>query len=62
MEKTVSFDKRIYELRKLVSILEWDIPNIKNNELRGVREAQLMKCKVELQMLLERRAEVEIIQ
>ncbi len=54
MQKTISFDKKIYELRKIISILQWDMPNIQNDNLRGIKEKQLMKYKNELQELLKK--------
>lgn len=54
MSKTTSFDKMAYELRKLISILEWDIPNIQNNQLKAIKEMQLLQYKRKLQELLEK--------
>ncbi len=63
MQKNASFEKRIYELKRLVSILEWDIPNIANNQLKSIKEEQLMQCKRELQELLgKNRTKLEVTQ
>ena len=54
MQKMIPSDKRINELKKTISILEWDLPNIKNNELRSIKEKELMFFRAELQTLLEK--------
>jgi len=54
MQKMIPSNKRINELKKTISILEWDLPNIQNNELRSIKEKELMFCKTELQTLLEK--------
>ena len=42
----------IAELRKAISIMEWDMPNIRNDNLRAMKEFKLAQCKKELGMLL----------
>ncbi|MBW2972699.1 hypothetical protein KY359_06710 [Candidatus Woesearchaeota archaeon] len=41
----------IEELRKRISLLQWDIPNIQNNELKARKEAELLKLRAELDTL-----------
>lgn len=61
MQKNASFEKRIYELKRLIPILEWDIPNIMNNQLKAIKEEQLVRCKRELKELLEKnRTKLEV--
>ena len=56
------FDTRIYELKKAISVLEWDLPNIRNNQLKEIKEKQLMQYKGELQELLVKNGgRVEVI-
>lgn len=54
MQEHIPLEKRIYELKKLMSILEWDIPHIQNNQLKAIREEQLRHYKMEFQELLEK--------
>lgn len=49
MQKIIPFGKRIYELKKTISILEWDISLIQNDQLKAIKEEQLLKRKRELQ-------------
>ena len=53
MQEKTLVETRAYELKKLVSILEWDIPHIKNSNLRAMKEKKLMECKHDLQELLK---------
>lgn len=46
-----SISKRIYLLRKMISILEWDIPHIKNKDLKLKKEEELNQYKKELNEL-----------
>ena len=54
MQETISIYNRINELRKIISTLQWDIPNIKNNRLRAKKESDLIRYKAELDELLEK--------
>ncbi len=45
--------KRIEGLRKTILTLEWDLPNIKNDNLRTYRESLLKRYKNELEDLLK---------
>ena len=52
MLKNKDFERRLYEVKKVISVLEWDLPNIRNNQLKEIKENQLMQYKRELQELL----------
>ena len=41
----------IDDLRKKISVLEWDLQFVKNQELRKIRESQLENMKIELARL-----------
>ena len=45
--------KRIEGLRKTILILQWDLPNIKNDNLRSYKENILKQYKKELEELLK---------
>jgi len=47
-------DDRISELKKVISTLEWDIPFIKDNDLKRFKEEQLEQYKVLLKELREK--------
>ncbi len=53
MQKPVLIEEKINELRKKISTLVWDIPNIRNNELKSIQEKKLISYKKELKSLLE---------
>lgn len=46
-------NKRIEGLRKNISTLEWDLPHIKNDNLRSYKEGILRNYKKELEELLK---------
>lgn len=50
------FDGQIHELQKAISTLEWDIPHMKNNELRAHKGWRLAELKNELKNLIEEKA------
>lgn len=50
------FDERIFELQKMISTLEWDIPRIKNNELKAHKEGKLSELKNELDKLAKEKS------
>ncbi len=52
MQKTISTSDRIYELRKSISLLEWDIHNIQDARLKGMKQSKLEAYKKELSGLL----------
>lgn len=45
-------DIRTNELRKQISLLEWDLPNMKNSKMRVLKENRLVQFKKELKELL----------
>lgn len=47
-------NKRIGELKKIISVLEWDIPHIQDKEFKAIKEEKLKQYKKELQELLEK--------
>lgn len=51
-----SINEKIKDLRRDISLLEWDMPNIKNEVMRGRKERKLKECKEELHKLLELRS------
>ena len=44
-------DKIVELKKKIITLLEWDMPNIKNSELRFFKESKLKEFKKELQFL-----------
>jgi len=55
-------ENQIYELRKQISILEWDIPLIKNKDLKILKEKQLSQCKSMLEILKDKyQQKVEVV-
>ena len=62
MLKNKDFERRLYELKKEISVLEWDLPNIRNNQLKEIKEKQLMHYKRELQeLLVKNNGSIEIV-
>jgi len=49
--------KKIEGLRKNILTLEWDIPNIKNDNLKGHKESLLRQYKKELEELLKNQSQ-----
>jgi hypothetical protein len=47
-------DTRVYDLKKKISSLEWDLNMISNTEMRTRKEAQLTALRSELNGLLKR--------
>ena len=43
---------QIHELRKRISAIEWDLPNIKNKDLQTIRQKELTIAKNSLQEML----------
>ncbi|MBN2479854.1 MAG: hypothetical protein JXA94_06465 [Parachlamydiales bacterium] len=43
---------KISELKKAIKLIEWDLANITNNEIRQFKEYKLKKLKSELSDLL----------
>jgi len=48
MQEIISHDKSEYELKKAISVIEWDLPKIRNKHLKELREEQLRRLKREL--------------
>ena len=49
--------KKVEGLRRTILTLEWDIPNIKNGDLKAHRESVLKKYKEELESLLKNKGQ-----
>lgn len=45
-------NQRITELKRNISLLEWDIPNIKNDELSSFKKRKLRQYRKELDRLM----------
>ncbi|MBU0758187.1 MAG: hypothetical protein KKF44_09020 [Nanoarchaeota archaeon] len=43
---------RINELKKMIKVLEWDLVNIKNPEIRAIKLSKLDKIKKEMEKLM----------
>ncbi len=54
MQEGLQIQSRVDELRKEISLMEWDIPNMKNAGLKSAKEQKLKQSKKELQDLLEK--------
>ena len=52
MEK--EFEDRLYELKKIISVLQWDIDHMQNNSLKSIKQNQLNKYKEELILFLDK--------
>lgn len=48
MHNTDSINEQIRELKKKITSLEWDIPNLKSKEIRLLKEKQLLQLKEKL--------------
>ncbi len=44
-------EKRILELKKMVSLLKWDLGIVSNNEVRARKQLLLKRCEEELEEL-----------
>ena len=51
MEDSVSVEERIFDLRKKISILEWDIGLIENDILQSKKRRELRRYRNELNQL-----------
>ena len=49
-------DEQISELKKTISLIEWDIPHIKNSNLRALKEQRLADLRNEVNKLVEEKA------
>ena len=47
-----STENKISELRRAISILEWDMPNIQNKEIKSMKLVELEGCKKELEKIM----------
>jgi len=54
MQTEISIEKQVNDLKKRISILEWDLPNIKNSQLKAMKEKSLKNYKQELKGLLQK--------
>lgn len=54
MQEIVFDNDKIYELKKIISTLEWDIDHIQNNKLKVLKEEKLKYFRRELRLLLEK--------
>ena len=52
-------EDKINEIKKAISVLEWDIPLIKNDNIRFKKEDNLSELKNELNRLLEEKKKDE---
>lgn len=52
--KMLTIDERAMELRRAIFTLEWDITNLRNDEIKVIKEKRLQECKKELQELSEK--------
>lgn len=52
METSKMDEYKISELKKAIKLIEWDLANITNNEIRQFKEYKLKKLKSELSDLL----------
>lgn len=52
MQKTSPLGNRADELKRFISIVEWDLPHIQNESLKAIKEEQLIQYKRELEGLL----------
>lgn len=59
MEDIDSINERIQNLRKNISLLEWDIPNIKNEVIRSKKEEFLRECKQELSKFIWKKSPID---
>ena len=53
MTIALSPDEHIHELKRRISSIEWDIPHIVNEELKTLREKELMEAEKQLDELLK---------
>lgn len=51
MDDSAYTEQKVAELRKIISTLEWDIPILKEGELKLRKEKELMMYRVELEQL-----------
>ena len=51
METDIVLYNKIYDLKKKIQLLEWDLSIMKNSSFREVREKQLKEYKAELKEL-----------
>lgn len=59
MENINSINERISSLKRDISIIEWDMSNIKNNDVKSRKERVLQKCREELQQLMQSRSLID---
>lgn len=55
MGTLIPIQNKIQELRKTIYLLEWDIPNIKDEMLRAYKEQKLKLAKKQLEDLINKR-------
>ncbi|MBW2984276.1 hypothetical protein KY361_04125 [Candidatus Woesearchaeota archaeon] len=52
MQKENSFEDEVEKFKREIALLKWDIPNLRNSELKSAKEQELRKHEEELQRLL----------
>ena len=52
MAHTNSTQNQIQELKRKISAIQWDLPNLKNEEIKSRREKELITAKSRLSELL----------
>ena len=58
MKKEPTIDDKIHELKKTISMLEWDISVIENQFAKSLKQSQLVQSKEELTQLIVERQKV----
>ena len=49
MEPNIIVYNRIYDLKKKINLLEWDLSILENGNLKDSKQRELMKCRKELE-------------
>jgi len=52
MSPSISTQEQIHELKRKISSLGWDLPNLKNKELKAIKEKEFVIAKKRLEELL----------
>lgn len=60
MEPNIILCNRIYDLKKKINLLEWDLSILENDNLKDSKQRELMRCRKELEEL-ERLSKQRII-
>jgi hypothetical protein len=59
MPKLITVEDEVNELRRSIKILEWDIPNIQNKDLKALKMGQLLKLKQKMEGLVSSLSEMD---